>query len=158
MLVYHSVRAANLLKGARRRYAKDMRSSVHETGSFGINLKGEIIPPVWVTNRRVVDDVLRYEPYVRMYLVNEHHRHNRQLMRKALEDCPIFFNGRWIIACAVVAGGKKGGVTRDNFTEVCGHIYVHPASKCMSMHNTHIYSPVLQPHVGTHRVRKVPRL
>ena len=30
----------------------------------------------------------------------------------------MYFNGRWIIPCAVVAGGKKGGVTRDNFNEV----------------------------------------
>ena len=30
----------------------------------------------------------------------------------------MFFNGRWIIPCAVVAGGKKGGVTRGNFNEV----------------------------------------
>ena len=39
-------------------------------------------------------------------------------MREALKDCPMFFNGRWIIPCAVIAGGSKGGVTRDNFTEV----------------------------------------
>ena len=30
----------------------------------------------------------------------------------------MFFNGRWIIPCAVVAGGPMGGVTRNNFTEV----------------------------------------
>ena len=30
----------------------------------------------------------------------------------------MFFNGRYIIPCAVIAGGTKGGVTRDNFNEV----------------------------------------
>lgn len=39
-------------------------------------------------------------------------------MREALKDCPMYFNGRKIIPCAVVAGGPKGGVTRDNFNEV----------------------------------------
>lgn len=39
-------------------------------------------------------------------------------MREALSLCPMYFNGRWVIPCAVVAGGTKGGVTRDNFTEV----------------------------------------
>ena len=39
-------------------------------------------------------------------------------MREALRDCPVWFNGRYIIPCAVVAGGKKGGVTRGNFNEV----------------------------------------
>ena len=39
-------------------------------------------------------------------------------MRKALLDCPVFFNGRWIIPCAVIAGGAKGGVNKDNFNEV----------------------------------------
>lgn len=39
-------------------------------------------------------------------------------MREALQDCPMYFNGRWIIPCAVIAGGTKGGVTRDNYNDV----------------------------------------
>ena len=39
-------------------------------------------------------------------------------MREALSLCPMYFHGRWVIPCAVVAGGCKGGVTRDNFNEV----------------------------------------
>ena len=39
-------------------------------------------------------------------------------MREALSLCPMYFNGRWVIPCAVVAGGGKGGVCRDNFSDV----------------------------------------
>ena len=39
-------------------------------------------------------------------------------MREALKDSPVFFNGRWVIPCACVAGGSKGGVTKSNFTDV----------------------------------------
>ena len=39
-------------------------------------------------------------------------------MRDALKDCPMTFNGRSIIPCAVVAGGKSGGVCKDNFNDV----------------------------------------
>ena len=39
-------------------------------------------------------------------------------MREALSLCSMFFNGRWVIPCAVIAGGGKGGVTRDNFNDV----------------------------------------
>ena len=39
-------------------------------------------------------------------------------MREALKDSPMFFNGRWVIPCACVAGGTKGGVTKDNFNDV----------------------------------------
>ena len=56
-------RAFNLLKGRRRRYAKDKRCSVHETGSMGYSLAKEIVPPVWVINRKTVDATIRYVVY-----------------------------------------------------------------------------------------------
>ena len=39
-------------------------------------------------------------------------------MREAVKDCPIWCNGRYVIPCAVVAGGSSGGVNRENFTDV----------------------------------------
>ena len=63
-----------------------------------MNLAGEAVPPVWVLN------VERITPAI------------RKAMRDAFADpcLHMWFNGRWIIPCAVVAGGKKGGVTRNN--------------------------------------------
>ena len=42
----------------------------------------------------------------------------KRLMREALEPYPIMFNGRLVVSCACVAGGKKGGVTRGNISNV----------------------------------------
>lgn len=42
----------------------------------------------------------------------------RAQFREKLKDCPMMFNGRLVIACAVVAGGKKGGVKKDNIEDV----------------------------------------
>ena len=42
----------------------------------------------------------------------------RKRMREALEPYPIMFNGRLVVACACVAGGKKGGVNRENIEDV----------------------------------------
>ena len=93
-------RKKNISKGRRRRFAKSARSAVHETVITGYALDGTALPPVWVLNRKTIDD------------------ETRKLMREALKDCPMFFNGRWIIPCACVAGGSSGGVNRDNFSDV----------------------------------------
>lgn len=90
---------------------------------MGYNANGDIVPPVWVINRKTVDNTVRSTPTVTIQCTHTSHICNmtcnhRRRMRESLKDCPIFFNGRWIIPCAVVAGGTKGGVTRDNFTEV----------------------------------------
>ena len=42
----------------------------------------------------------------------------KSLMREKLEPFPVMFNGRLVVACACVAGGKKGGVTRENIADV----------------------------------------
>ena len=42
----------------------------------------------------------------------------RKRMREALEPYPIMFNGRLVVSCACVAGGKKGGVNRRNIDDV----------------------------------------
>jgi len=42
----------------------------------------------------------------------------KRMMREALEPYPIEFNGRPVVSCACVAGGKKGGVTRGNIEDV----------------------------------------
>lgn len=52
-------RSKNVAKGRRRRYAKDKRGSLHETATMGYNLMGDIVPPVWVINRRTIDDNVR---------------------------------------------------------------------------------------------------
>ena len=94
-------------------------------------------------------DIIRY---MDVSLPNSH-AHHRELMRDALKDEPMFFNGRWIIPCAVVAGGKKGGVTRDNYTEVC-----HASPACHFPLRT-LDAPVLNLVIlGAHRVRTIPRL
>ena len=42
----------------------------------------------------------------------------RRKMRETLEAFPIMFNGRLVVSCACVAGGKKGGVKRENIEDV----------------------------------------
>ena len=76
--------------------------SEHETTVTGFNLAGEAVPPVWVLN------VARITPAI------------RDSMRAIFADprTHMWFNGRWIIPCACVAGGKKGGVSRDNIRNV----------------------------------------
>ena len=38
--------------------------------------------------------------------------------RERLKGAPMMFNGRLVVACAVVAGGPSGGVTRGNIDDV----------------------------------------
>lgn len=42
----------------------------------------------------------------------------KQRMREELQSEAMMFNGRLVIPCACVAGGSKGGVTRDNIDDV----------------------------------------
>ena len=58
-------RAANLQKGWRRRFAKDVRCSTHETGMMGYVLGIGILPPVWIICRKTVDDETRFVTLVR---------------------------------------------------------------------------------------------
>ena len=38
--------------------------------------------------------------------------------RERLKAAPMMFNGRLVVACAVVAGGPSGGVSRENISDV----------------------------------------
>lgn len=51
----HMRRMKHVTKGRRRRYAKAIRTAMHETVITGYSLNGEALPPVWVLNRKTID-------------------------------------------------------------------------------------------------------
>ena len=61
---------------------------------------GEVVPMVWISPVMQITDEIK------------------RLMREKLAPFPIMFNGRLFVSCACVAGGPKGGVTRDNIEDV----------------------------------------
>ena len=64
------------------------------------SLIGEAVPPVHVLPVQKITPKIRTE------------------YREKLKPYPMMFNGRLVVACAVVAGGSSGGVTRDNIQDV----------------------------------------
>ena len=64
------------------------------------HIQGEAVPMVWVL------PVKKITPQI------------KQRMREELQSEAMMFNGRLVVACACLAGGTSGGVTRDNIDDV----------------------------------------